>query len=404
MRGPSELAQYDNHCTQDRFPRFCGDLATEPNFIYPSYPQDITCWSNAHSINVKQEENLRMKDAEGRDLIHVYGLKFNQDEYTSMLKKYSWDVRQKILSPADLAPYIDFDFGIGKFFGKHQMQVSDKNRCKIEEENLAYAASLKTTGKDTQRRLGPPKLTASQEYTQASWLYHVMAPHPERKTVWPQRGDDANAGAGPSDPRGSKDTNVLESWLKIPPSPKPCFHPAFPYYNAPHAQPIDQQESIPRSPDSLGHIPSPCLVGRQVERINSWFHGKKYKFMSDLKHKQLRRRQVEDTMTCPKKRQLFLAIIEKIRAEVNMEVNSPVRKRTDIPLFQDRLLKERALPSPKDDVPPISDQALFTERATSSPNQLVTVEIQINPSMSRAMCVDKNIPTPEGDLPTTTIV
>ena len=322
-----------------------------------------------------------------------------------MIKKYCWDVRRKVIHENDLLCFIDFDFGIAKFFGRHQLQASDKNRSKIEEENLSYAATVKTLNKDTKRRLGPPKLTPSQEYTTAQWLYHVMEPRPERKTIWPQRGDEKNAQAGPADPKGLKDTNVLQAWLRIPPSPKPCFHPAFPYYNAPHNSALDNSSNPEiTSPHELGHIPSPTHITRTVERLNSWYHGNRYKYMPDTRHKQLRRRQVEDTMTDPKKRKLFLAIIDKIRAEESMEVNSPVRKRVEIPIYRDRLLNEQPLPSPVDDVPPISDPALFTERCMSSPNQLVTNEIQIHPSLTRAKAVDKCIPAPEGELPLTTVV
>ena len=87
-----------------------------------------------------------------------------------------------------------------------------------------------------------------------------------------------------------------------------------------------------------------------------------------------------------------------------MEVNSPVRKRVEIPIYRDRLLKEKPLPSPADDVAPISDQALFTERAMSSPNQLITTEVQINPSCELAVEVDFDIPAPEGELPTLAVM
>lgn len=309
--GASAVANYEGHCAQKRFPYNCGDLAKGENVVFPGYPPEIRCWSSGHSVNLLSSTNIRRKDAEGHDLLYIFGLRFNIAEYIPMLMKYNWDARQKVVGEADLEnSFIDFDFGIAKWFGKHQIQTSDKNRCKIEDENLSYAASLPTLGKDTRRRLGPPRLTASQAYTQASWLYHVMAPRPERRTVWPHRDDDAqhNCTAGPADPKGE---GVLETWLKIPPSPKPCFHPAFPYFNNVHEHPFDQNNVIPHSPDELYHIPSPCMVARHVERINSWYHGKKYKYMPDDRHKQLRRRQVEDEMTCPKKRRLFLFILKK---------------------------------------------------------------------------------------------
>ena len=277
--------------------------------IYPAYPPEIGCWSSAHSVNLKSEVNIRRKDAEGHDLLWVFGLRFNRVEYSPMLIKYNWDARQKVVSETDLENgFIDFDFGIGKWFGKQQLQTSDRNRKKIEEENLSYAASLPTLNKDTRRRLGPPRLTASQAYTTASWLYHSMARSPERKTVWPHRDDEKNTTAGPSDPKGN---GVLESWLKIPPSPKPCFHPAFPYFNMQHAHPMVLSENYPNDAEKLLPVPSPCLVSRHIERINSWYHGKKYKFMPENRHKQVRRREVEDEMTCPKKRRLFFFILKK---------------------------------------------------------------------------------------------
>ena len=87
-----------------------------------------------------------------------------------------------------------------------------------------------------------------------------------------------------------------------------------------------------------------------------------------------------------------------------MEVNSPLRKRVDIPTYRSRLLDKAPLSSTPDDVTPISDAALFTERCSSSPNQLVTNEIQINPSIERAQLVDEKIPTPDGEYPTSVIV
>ena len=307
--GGSAIALYDGHCEQKRFPYACGDLADDRNVVYPHYPPEISCWSSAHSVNLRSGVNIRRKDAEGHELLWVFGLRFNRVEYSPLLIKYNWDARSKVVPETDFEnSFIDFDFGIAKWFGKQQIQASDKNRKKIEEQNLSYAASLRTLSKDTRRRLGPPRMTASQAYTTASWLYHTLEKGPERKTVWPHIDDADNRTAGPSDPKGN---GVLETWLRIPPEPKPCFHPAFPYYNAQHAHPVQSSDSFPLNAEDLLQVPSPCTVSRHVERINSWYHGNKYKFMPDDKHKQCRRREVEDEMTCPKKKRLFLFILSK---------------------------------------------------------------------------------------------
>lgn len=94
----------------------------------------------------------------------------------------------------------------------------------------------------------------------------------------------------------------------------------------------------------------------------------------------------------------------RIRAEVALERNTGVRYLDQLRLLKSRRLQNARATDIDDDVPPLSDPSLYLERAVSSPNILLTTEIQINPSAARAVAVDEETPPPEGEQKATTIM
>ena len=311
-RGPA-LGDDPRHCRQPRFPSQCGSLDIANMY----YPETITCWSNAHSLNFLNLKNLRQTDSDGHQLLLIFGVRPNQHDYRRIITDYNWEIRKKAISPNKFQPFVDLDFGITKKFGSTQIQISDRTRRKIESENLAYAASLRNLSKDTTRRLGPPLLTPSQEHTIASYIYHVLEPRPRTRTVWPIRNDDEsnNAQAGPADPKGyvflgpnGQAMSRLQYWFEQPPSSMTCYHRSFPYYNDEDERGRDSMEV---STSNMHAAPDSAYVVRNTERLNNWYPGKKYRHTNDTDHKMIRRRQVNDTMTTSHKRISIMDIIKK---------------------------------------------------------------------------------------------